>query len=527
MKNILLENELKQIRLLMNYDPKETLTENEIPKLENEGTYYYGELDMTNASSYGSFKNNGMFPDGPKIIYIKGGGKAFSSNDLKIRKSKIEVKEIPGDIPEPKETKPVPYDFKLQVEEPFEYDKDELTSEGLDKIDVFAKLIFNAAEDSGSPEGAQAYYSFLKNITIPVYAFSSIDALSNYKDGGTLPACSQYGKGKGPRYEYNKCLSQKRADKIVEYLKGKGGILAELNYTPKGMGETNRFSKIVWEESKKPNPKNDKKNPNGINATRPDRRFIVKFPKFDYIPGKSNIDDDGEPGYTEIETSKNMITYCFNWLKELRFFSPEKLRMGELGVVGGVISGRDGMAETIINGQGQTTPAKVTAKDDLEPFMAEKGICWDPNLKGCGGTTGNFKYCDNQFPDNWMIGQDLGLGGNIKVPVRVEKGGGLLYVDKNKIKDVLGPEYDNYFYDKDIDFNPSVSLNQNGITVQTTEQTLTFGPWGSPKDGGMGQFKETPFKFLLVERDFEVGPEGAKYKPSSIEFFKFSLSKNP
>jgi hypothetical protein len=33
MKNILLESELKKMKLMMGYDPEETLTENEIPKL--------------------------------------------------------------------------------------------------------------------------------------------------------------------------------------------------------------------------------------------------------------------------------------------------------------------------------------------------------------------------------------------------------------------------------------------------------------------------------------------------------------
>ena len=35
MRNFLLETELKKMKMLMGYDPQETLTENEIPSLDN------------------------------------------------------------------------------------------------------------------------------------------------------------------------------------------------------------------------------------------------------------------------------------------------------------------------------------------------------------------------------------------------------------------------------------------------------------------------------------------------------------
>jgi outer membrane protein OmpA-like peptidoglycan-associated protein len=516
MKKLLLEKELKQIRLLMNYDPKETLTENEIPKLENEGTYYYGTLDMTNTTN-GSFKNKNMFPDGPSNLYIVSGSKNFPSNRLSITKSKVETKVIPGDTTEPEPKKPVPFDYKLQVEDPFKFDKDELTPDGLAKINDFAQLIFSVAEKSGSPEGAEAYYSFLKNTTIPVYAFSSIDALSNFKDGGTLPACSQYGVGKGPRWEYNLCLSQKRADKIVEILKSKGGILSELKYNPKGMGETNRYSKIVWDDSKMVNPSKDKKNPSGSEKTKPDRRFIVNFPKFDYIPGTTVTPPDSEtPGYTEIKRIEpGKISLCYDWLVQIGAVDEEDPNTTK-GPNGEVLDER-------------RRPLFPNLKtQQINNLMSEKGIVWDPNIPGCGGKNlGNFKYLDNPFPDNWMIGKDLGLGGDLKVPVRFETNGSLILVDKSKVKEILGPEYDNYFYDQKIDNSPTATLNQNGITIQSSEQTITFGPWQNPVDTEMGQFKETPFKFSLDEKDFEVGIEGAKYKPSAVKYFKFGLSKTP
>ena len=516
MKKLLLEKELKKIRLLMNYNPKETLTENEIPKLEDEGTYYYGTLDMTN-TTFGSFKNKKMFPDGPKDLYIVGGSKNFPSNRLTITKSKVETKVIPGDTPEPKPQKPIPFDYKLQVEDPFLFDEDNLTPEGIDKINDFANSILKLTENIGSPEGAEAYYSFLKNTTIPVYAFSSIDALSNFKDGGRLPACSQYGVGKGPRWQYNLCLSQKRADKIVEILKSKGGILSELKYNPKGMGETNRFSKIIWDDAKMANPAKDKKNPSGSEKTKPDRRFIVNFPKFDYIPGTTGTQpDSGTPGYTEIKrTEPGKIPLCYDWLVQIGAVDEEDPNTTK-GPNGEVLDER-------------RRPLFPNLKtQQVNNLMSEKGIVWDPNIPGCAGKNlGNFKYLDNPFPDNWMIGKDLGLGGDLKIPVRFETNGSLILVDKSKVKEILGPEYDNYFYDQKIDNSPTATLNQNGITIQSSEQTITFGPWQNPVDTEMGQFKETPFKFLLDEKNFEVGNEGAKYKPSVIKYFKFGLSKTP
>ena len=70
MKNILLESELKKIKLMMGYDPKETLTENEIPKLVTGDDYWEGQLDLTNARAFAKFKNGGVFPQAKKWVYI-------------------------------------------------------------------------------------------------------------------------------------------------------------------------------------------------------------------------------------------------------------------------------------------------------------------------------------------------------------------------------------------------------------------------------------------------------------------------
>jgi hypothetical protein len=50
------------------------------------------------------------------------------------------------------------------------------------------------------------------------------------------------------RKEYNKCLSQARAEAVVEYLKTiADGTFKDINFVANGMGETNQFSGLKWD----------------------------------------------------------------------------------------------------------------------------------------------------------------------------------------------------------------------------------------------------------------------------------------
>ena len=220
MKNILLESELKKMKLMMGYDTEETLTENEIPKLLAGKGYWEGELDMTNAGAFAKFKNNGVFPQAKKWVYISTYSSAVGYSDITISKPEVEVSVNTNTT----EFEPASVDFNISAEDPFGYDSPELIDNAKKKLDELSKEILEIGGKYGE-EFKTAYYNFLKSKTITVNAYSSIDASSNFPDGGNFAGCSKYGIGKGPRKEYNKCLSQARAQKVVDYLKGKGSYL--------------------------------------------------------------------------------------------------------------------------------------------------------------------------------------------------------------------------------------------------------------------------------------------------------------
>ena len=74
------------------------------------------------------------------------------------------------------------------------------------------------------------------------------------------------------RYKYNQCLSEARAQSVVDYLKTANNKMFEkIKFSPVGKGETCEFSGKCW------TPKNPVSNPK---ATYKDRRFSVNFPKW-------------------------------------------------------------------------------------------------------------------------------------------------------------------------------------------------------------------------------------------------------
>jgi outer membrane protein OmpA-like peptidoglycan-associated protein len=110
----------------------------------------------------------------------------------------------------PDEPAPRKYSFILQ--DPFEFDSDVLTENGknelqkqLDNLKDFLVNSFSIGK-----------LSEVINKPITLLGYASSDADPSAKDGGNLPACSKYGKGIGPRSEYDKCLSQERANRIKE-----------------------------------------------------------------------------------------------------------------------------------------------------------------------------------------------------------------------------------------------------------------------------------------------------------------------
>jgi outer membrane protein OmpA-like peptidoglycan-associated protein len=185
-----------------------------------------------------------------------------------------------GDVPPTPTPTPTPtpeviaFDFVVETTKNYEFDKADLTQEAKDEIDknVTAKFL------NILPKYQEGYLNFIKDKEITVYAYASIDADPDYNDGGYYEGCSQYGVGKGPRKLYNKCLSQARAQKVVDYLKTtQGGIFKDINFKPVGMGETCKFSNLCWTVK---NPGSNEKSPYSTSKTYPDRRFSVNFPNY-------------------------------------------------------------------------------------------------------------------------------------------------------------------------------------------------------------------------------------------------------
>lgn len=189
-----------------------------------------------------------------------------------------------GDFPNPPTPTPtvtptptpevIAFDFVVQTAKNYEFDKAELTQDAKDEIDDnITRKFLNIL-----PKYQEGYLNFIKDKEIPVYAYASIDADPDAADGGRYAGCSKYGVGKGPRKEYNKCLSQARAEAVVNYLKTtQGGIFKDINFKPIGMGETCKFSNLCWKVKK---PGSNEKSPYSTSDTYPDRRFSVNFPEY-------------------------------------------------------------------------------------------------------------------------------------------------------------------------------------------------------------------------------------------------------
>jgi hypothetical protein len=176
-------------------------------------------------------------------------------------------KQISGNKPTPTPDIPAPRKYTFMLQDPFEFDSDVLTEKGikelnsqLDNLRVFLSEAFKIGK-----------LSDVINKPITLLGYASSDANPSDKDGGNLPACSKNGKGIGPRGEYDKCLSQQRANRIKEKIDGflntieivRGGKpeliknifpSAVANWVKaQGMGQDSSKSGINWETPHEPN----------------------------------------------------------------------------------------------------------------------------------------------------------------------------------------------------------------------------------------------------------------------------------
>jgi len=167
---------------------------------------------------------------------------------------------------------PIVFDFVVETKDNFVFDQAELTQEAIGKINEQIVEEWNEITQNRKEE----YLEFLKDKTINVNSYASIDALSNYRVTGGYSPCRKSGQ---LRKVYNKCLSQARAEAVVEYLKTiADGAFKNVNFVANGMGETNQFSGLKWDNEA--NSKTDINSPHSTDDTKSDRRFEVKFPAY-------------------------------------------------------------------------------------------------------------------------------------------------------------------------------------------------------------------------------------------------------
>ena len=165
-------------------------------------------------------------------------------------------------------------DFKLQVTDPFEFDSPDITDNARDEIKKGLGRLVGQLEE----EDVYDVYinTKIKGKDIIVQAFSSIDAKSDEVGGGSVSECSP--GGTTTRAQYNLCLSQKRAETIVNYLKSEfPEIFGETNLIAKGMGELESPNSVNLPYS---DPKQKAHRDDNRRSTAADRKFIINMPEF-------------------------------------------------------------------------------------------------------------------------------------------------------------------------------------------------------------------------------------------------------
>lgn len=203
-----------------------------LTKAVKEGDYIYAEIDKTYIPTK---KGNALVA---KMSFGK------------------EISKVQPPTPTPP---PVIPDYTFTLTDVFKFDSDELKEPtSLDTaINEFKRFMNRVVQKRIQNE--------ILNTDVKILGYASSDGNPEERDGGNLAACSQYGKGKGPRKDYDKCLSQKRAEvvanRINDTLKSipimygnKASTLGELypestsNWAKAvGMGQNSEVSKIKWD----------------------------------------------------------------------------------------------------------------------------------------------------------------------------------------------------------------------------------------------------------------------------------------
>ncbi len=163
-----------------------------------------------------------------------------------------EVNILPPQPPEqPEPVQPTviaPQTIELDLVDVFKYDDIDIVNptEYQTTLKNFQIKLNNAVTN------IEGFKDFLNGKTLTVNGYASQDDDPAANIGGKLPACSKYVKG--PRSEYNKCLSQERAQKVADDLQTIFDELVgagKIQVNAKGNGETHDFGGQGWDSEEK------------------------------------------------------------------------------------------------------------------------------------------------------------------------------------------------------------------------------------------------------------------------------------
>jgi outer membrane protein OmpA-like peptidoglycan-associated protein len=293
-----LNEELDRIKRLMVF----TISENSHDVLSEQGGYGY-DLERESVMSTpnwgkrrkGELNFLGVTDGEPTFAFLKNrklDSRLPSDNNLYIT-SISAAAELNSYTPPTPPTPDVPdvanIDIKMDLQDPFVFDTTNLTNEAKNNFDLFIDE-YNSKK-SNFIDVWPKYLEFLKSKSpIIVEGWASRDADPEEMISGAFKACK---KDKQKRKDYNLCLSQNRANKIVELLETN---LPELKGILKGVGygETDKFNGIGWTKQKETSP----------SETAPNRRFLFTLPKF-----STDIKGDGDTQNIDKDSQKNVTDY--------------------------------------------------------------------------------------------------------------------------------------------------------------------------------------------------------------------------
>ena len=233
---------LDELRLVMGSD-------GDLPEISGDGSIIWGD-------TYVKFKNKGPLD---YLIAVRSMG------------SKLTYGPLQPTTPTPPPRKPVVDRLEMALMDMFKFDEIEFTNSGeaQNKINDFISQLKGYSNKFNTNENN--FKKHIINSKPIVFGYASRDQDPTEKITGGFTPC----KGEPTRGDYNRCLSQHRADKVAEMINtGLDGTGMNV-FTAKGMGETDKFAPgKKWPEVK------------DNTQTAPNRRVYTFIPPFTYTVKK-------------------------------------------------------------------------------------------------------------------------------------------------------------------------------------------------------------------------------------------------